>query len=186
VSGKVRGKRTSRSVRTRKLRQQDTIVNRQRMLRVPVRQLEEFLARARRALRLAPGSIGICLVSNSEIAKWNHAYRHKHGPTDVLSFPAEAEAAPRRQRKSVRDKKPARAADRFFGAVESPRGYLGDIAIAPAVARRNASMFGRTFSEEMRILILHGMLHLMGYDHEADTGQMDRRESRLRRQLGLG
>ena len=58
-------------------------------------------------------------------------------------------------------------------------------AIAPAVARRNARRFGRTFSQEMRILILHGILHLMGYDHETDAGQMDRRERRLRRQLGL-
>jgi probable rRNA maturation factor len=63
--------------------------------------------------------------------------------------------------------------------------YLGDIAIAPGVARRNARRFGRTFNDEMRILLLHGMLHLMGYDHETDTGQMDRREQRLRRTLGL-
>jgi len=62
---------------------------------------------------------------------------------------------------------------------------VGDIAIAPAVARRNALRFGRTFEDEMRILILHGALHLMGYDHETDTGQMDRRERRLRRKLGL-
>jgi probable rRNA maturation factor len=67
----------------------------------------------------------------------------------------------------------------------SPLFYLGDIAVAPAVARRNARRFGRTFAEEMHILILHGMLHLMGYDHETDTGQMDRRERRLRRALGL-
>jgi probable rRNA maturation factor len=67
----------------------------------------------------------------------------------------------------------------------SSASYLGDIAIAPAVARRNARRFGRTFGEEMRILILHGMLHLMGYDHETDSGQMDRRERRLRRALGL-
>ena len=68
----------------------------------------------------------------------------------------------------------------------SSASYLGDIAIAPVVARRNARRFGRTFGEEMRILILHGMLHLMGYDHETDTGEMDRRERRMRRTLGLG
>ncbi len=67
----------------------------------------------------------------------------------------------------------------------SSASYLGDIAIAPAVARRNARRFGRTFDDEMRILILHGILHLMGYDHETDTGEMDRREQRLRRALGL-
>jgi len=64
-------------------------------------------------------------------------------------------------------------------------GYLGDIAIAPAVARRNALRFGRSFDHELRILILHGILHLLGYDHESDSGQMDRRENRLRRALGL-
>ena len=63
--------------------------------------------------------------------------------------------------------------------------YIGDIAIAPAVAKRNASRFGRSFDDEMRILILHGILHLMGYDHEADDGQMERRENKLRRELRL-
>jgi probable rRNA maturation factor len=65
-------------------------------------------------------------------------------------------------------------------------GYLGDIAIAPEVARRNAASLGRKFADELRILILHGILHLIGYDHETDTGQMERRERRLRRALGLG
>jgi probable rRNA maturation factor len=65
------------------------------------------------------------------------------------------------------------------------RPYLGDIAIAPAVAKRNARRLNRSFADEMRILILHGILHLMGYDHESDEGQMDRREQRLRRELGL-
>ena len=73
--------------------------------------------------------------------------------------------------------------DNFPAALEN---YLGDIAIAPEMARRNAKKFGRTFGDEMRILILHGILHLMGYDHETDTGQMERREQRLRRELGLG
>lgn len=65
------------------------------------------------------------------------------------------------------------------------RGYLGDIAIAPAVARRNARRFARTLDGELKILILHGVLHLLGYDHETDQGQMDRVEARLRRRLGL-
>jgi probable rRNA maturation factor len=62
---------------------------------------------------------------------------------------------------------------------------VGDIAIAPAVARRNAQRLGRTFEQEMHILALHGMLHLMGYDHETDRGEMDRQERRMRRALGL-
>jgi len=152
------------------------IVNRQRNVRVPVKHLGEFLSRARRVLRLPAESVTVCLVTNSEMARWNRAYRGKKGATDVLSFPANKEETKR--------KKPRTSGYRFLSPTASA-SFLGDIAIAPMVARRNARRFGRTFSEEMRILILHGMLHLMGYDHETDTGQMDRRENRLRRALGL-
>ena len=145
------------------------VLNRQRRVPVPVNDLERFLARARRALRLAPDSLAVCLVTDAEIARWNRAYRGKSKPTDVLSFPSENGQARGGSRKRS----------------GSPSSYLGDIAIAPAVARRNARRFGRTFDDELRILILHGVLHLMGYDHETDAGQMDRREQRLRRALGL-
>jgi probable rRNA maturation factor len=152
------------------------IVNRQRNVRVSVKDLGEFLSRARRVLRLPAESVTVCLVTNSEMARWNRAHRGKKGATDVLSFPADDGNAKR--------KKPR--ADRYrFLSPTSSASYLGDIAIAPVVARRNARRFGRKFGEEMRILILHGMLHLMGYDHETDTGQMDRREKRIRRALGL-
>ena len=150
------------------------ILNRQCSVRVPAKDLEKFCTRARRALRLPSESISVCLVSNSEMARWNSAYRGKAGPTDVLSFPADHSNGTRKKNKVPFAR----------GGSDSPQ-YLGDIAIAPDVARRNALRFGRTFSEEMRILILHGMLHLMGYDHETDEGQMDRRERRLRRELGL-
>ena len=73
------------------------IINRQRRVRVPVRELEKFLARALRRLRLAPDSLSVCLVENSEIARWNRAYRGKKGPTDVLSFPADAPQGTPRQ-----------------------------------------------------------------------------------------
>jgi probable rRNA maturation factor len=62
---------------------------------------------------------------------------------------------------------------------------LGDIAISPAIARRNAKAFGRTLSEEICILMLHGVLHLLGYDHETDRGEMERVETKLRSRLGL-
>lgn len=147
-------------------------MNRQRTLRVPVKQLEDFVAHARRALRLRAGLLTVCLVSDAEMARWNRAYRRKRGPTDVLSFPADDEflsPGGRARRRAPRRK----------------NGYIGDIAIAPAVARRNARRFGRPFSQELRILILHGMLHLMGYDHETDSGQMERYERHLRRELGI-
>jgi probable rRNA maturation factor len=149
------------------------ILNRQRQVRVSVAGLEKFLARAGRALRMPLDSFTVCLVTNAEIARWNRAYRGKPRPTDVLSFPSD-ESNGNRHAKS-----------KNLLTKNQPAPYIGDIAIAPQVARRNAERFGRTFDDEMRILMLHGMLHLMGYDHETDTGQMDRRERRLRRQLGL-
>ncbi|HXQ25747.1 MAG TPA: rRNA maturation RNase YbeY [Candidatus Acidoferrales bacterium] len=158
------------------------ILNRQRRVRVPVKDLGKFLARASRVLRLPPGSLTVCLVTDAEIARWNRGYRGKQGPTDVLSFPAVAKpsrgATKRKYESSLK-----RRGD--FPVPRSSASYLGDIAIAPAVARRYARRFDRTFDEEMRILIVHGMLHLMGYDHETDTGQMDRRERRVRHRLGL-
>jgi probable rRNA maturation factor len=99
----------------------------------------------------------------------------------VLSFPVYGK---RSGRDRAVDAPAAAGHDRFTLGVGTS-AYLGDIAIAPAVARRNAQRLGRSFENEMRILILHGMLHVLGYDHETDTGQMDRRESRLRRVLGL-
>jgi probable rRNA maturation factor len=161
------------------------ILNRQRRIRVPMQELREFLACAQKRLRVAAGSVTVCLVTDSEIARWNRAYRRKPGPTDVLSFPTrETRLKPKRSGRQTNQfaltaSRPLRA------VVPDSQPYMGDIAIAPAVARRNARRLGRSFEHEMRALILHGLLHLMGYDHETDTGQMERRERSLRRQLGL-
>lgn len=160
-------------------------MNRQSGIRVPLRPMEIFLRRARQALRLPAGSLTVALVTRAEIAKWNRDYRHKHGPTDVLSFPAEAQEPRKRISRRSRRKTRRSSAPNVSSSVSPGESYLGDVAIAPAVARENARRFGRTFDQELKILILHGMLHLMGYDHETDTGQMDRRERRLRRKLGI-
>jgi probable rRNA maturation factor len=136
------------------------ILNRQRAVRVPVEALDAFLGRVRRKLGLSAESVTVCLVSNSAIARLNRTYRRKPGPTDVLSFGSSS------------------------SSTSSP-SYLGDIAISPTTALRNARRFGRTLPDELRILVLHGVLHLLGYDHETDRGEMDRLELRLRRQLGL-
>jgi probable rRNA maturation factor len=150
------------------------ILNRQHQVRVRLTKFYSFVARAGKALRLREESFAVSLVTNAQIARWNRLYRGKIGATDVLSFPAEAERKPRRR------KRPPPSGNR-----PADHNYLGDIAIAPAVARRNAQRFGRTFEHEMHILVLHGMLHLMGYDHETDGGEMDRRERKMRRILGL-
>jgi probable rRNA maturation factor len=158
------------------------IVNRQSRISVPLRDLDKFLARARRRLRLPKDSFAVCLVTDAEIARWNRAYRGKSGPTDVLSFATNVPKTKRRHGRKGRVRK-----DDLLDAAAANHSaqYIGDIAIAPAVAKRNARRFGRSFDHEMRILILHGILHLMGYDHEADNGQMERRESKLRRELRL-
>ena len=172
------------------------ILNRQRRVRVSISGLEKFLAAARKRLRLPPRSLTIALVTDAQIARWNRAYRGKNRPTDVLSFPADgsqAEPATSRKHHPPRPARGTRArrhsaattASAPASAPDNLPGYLGDIAIAPAVARRNARRLGRAFDHEMRILILHGILHLLGYDHEFDSGEMERRENRLRRELGL-
>lgn len=155
------------------------ILNQQRQVKVSIGELEKFSKKLRRLLRLPSNSLTICLVTNAEIAKWNGVYRGKNRPTDVLSFAADEPHSESRIPK-LRGKR-----DSFAPRTPASPAYLGDIAIAPAVARQNARRLGRDFDGEMRILILHGILHLMGYDHETDQGQMDRREMSLRRHLGL-
>lgn len=142
------------------------IRNRQRAVGVSPAQLGRFLARVQRTLRLPKDSVAVCLIEDREIARMNQKYRGKRGSTDVLSFPVNGDLQAGRNGKG--------------------RGaFLGDIAISPATARRNARDCGRPVSDELRILILHGVLHLLGYDHETDSGQMERYEARLRSKLGL-
>ena len=139
-----------------------TILNKQKKIRLALQPLENFSVKAMRQLKLKSDSTAIALVADSEIARLNKTYRKKNKPTDVLSFPAQNSS--RRPNKNK---------------------FLGDIAIAPAVARRYAKKNGRSLQTEICILILHGILHLLGYDHETDRGQMNRIEHQLRRKLGL-
>jgi probable rRNA maturation factor len=155
------------------------ILNRQRQVRISIENLETFSAKVRKLLKIPADAVAICLVSSADIAKWNRAYRGKNKPTDVLSFTTDEPSVKHRIGKLLCKRTAAKSSE---GAAMP---YWGDIAIAPAIARQNARRFGREFNDEMCILILHGILHLMGYDHETDNGQMERREMRLRRQLGL-
>lgn len=105
---------------------------------------------------LAPGadSLVVRLVSRREIAALNERYRGRAEPTDVLSFPGEP----------------------------GPEGvHLGDIVICPALARRQARQAGNDPDRELKTLLLHGVLHCLGHDHETDDGRMERLEKRLRR-----
>ncbi len=146
------------------------IDNRQRAVRLARGPLESFLRRVRDEAGFRNAGVTVCLVSDAEIARLNETFRKKKGPTDVLSFPAVV-------RRKARG--PASEGGRYKGEKEGE--YLGDIAISPAYARKH----GRNFSNELQVLILHGVLHLLGYDHESDRGEMDRVERKLRKRLGL-
>ncbi len=160
------------------------ILNRQRTVRIARPALESFLRRIRRQLRLGKAEVTIAFVTDAEIARLNRAYRKKQGPTDVLSF-----RTPISPQTGSAPTGALRLRRTSLGARHSPLAtssrFLGDIAISPATARRNAKKFGRSFPDELRILMLHGVLHLLGYDHETDTGQMERLEQKLRQQLRL-
>ncbi|HEX9344958.1 MAG TPA: rRNA maturation RNase YbeY [Candidatus Acidoferrum sp.] len=147
------------------------IVNRQRAARLARPPLEAFLRRVKHELGLEEAGLTVRLVSDAEIARMNETFRKKKGPTDVLSFPMMARRRPVRLRRGSRT---VRAGE-----------YLGDIAISPATAQRYAKKNGRKLSSELQVLILHGVLHLLGYDHETDRGKMDRIEQKLRKRLGL-
>jgi probable rRNA maturation factor len=160
------------------------ILNRQRAVRVARGPLEAFLRRVENEMDLGDSEVTVCLVSDAEIARMNQAFRKKKGPTDVLSFPAE-----KKLRTSVKRRKKLYTEDaeknRGNQASRTMQTYLGDIAIAPLTARRYAKKNGRSLNNELRVLILHGVLHLLGYDHETDRGEMDRIERKMRRRFGL-
>jgi probable rRNA maturation factor len=166
------------------------ILNRQRAVRVARRPLEAFLRMVEREMDVLDSDITICLVSDGEITRMNEAFRKKKGPTDVLSFPAGTKtraSANRRKRIYAESAENAEGTEKSRPHRESPRveTYLGDIAIAPETARRYAGKNGRSLNSELRVLILHGVLHLLGYDHETDHGEMDRIEHKMRRRFGL-
>jgi probable rRNA maturation factor len=146
------------------------ILNRQSRIPLQPTGLARFLASVRRELKLRRREVTVCFVDEREIAQLNRRFRGKPKPTDVLSFPANGTAN-------------GTTSSDF--AIGQDKRFLGDIVISPQVARRNAKRFGRTLDEELRVLILHGVLHLMGYDHEADHGEMEQLEARLRTRLGL-
>jgi probable rRNA maturation factor len=120
--------------------------------------LERFVARARQAAGL-PGTVDILVTSNAEMRSLNRRFRGKDKATDVLSFPA------------VPDK--------------NRQHFAGEIAISAEIAAQNARDLGHTVAQELKILALHGILHLRGYDHERDNGQMERHERELRARLRL-
>jgi probable rRNA maturation factor len=157
------------------------------------RGLASWLAKA--APAGARGDVTVALVSDARMRTLNRSYRNKDYATDVLSFSAYAPSELRRDKPAsapseLRRDKPASAApERRRGTAPTPAPtestYLGDIVIATGVAQRQADEVGHSVGAELKILALHGLLHLLGYDHETDSGEMARLEARLRRRAGL-
>jgi probable rRNA maturation factor len=125
------------------------------------------------------GTVSIAIVSDRRMQSLNLQYRRKDAATDVLSFPS---GSPR-PRRTTRTRRPPTTDHRHPDTRID--GFWGDIAIAAGVAGRQARDQGHSLSVELRVLALHGLLHLLGYDHEVDKGLMGRVEDRLRKQGGL-
>ena len=137
--------------------ERDVVILRKRVPGLSEAALAKFVRRASHAARLR-GAVNVLVTSSRELLALNSRFRGKDKPTDVLSFPP------------------------VLGLAD---GFAGDVAISAEIAAQNARGLGHSAAEEIKILALHGILHLAGYDHERDCGEMARREQRLRSSLGL-
>jgi probable rRNA maturation factor len=133
-----------------------TIILKKKVTGLSQRGLAGFVAKACRAAGLR-STVTVLVTGNSEIRALNSRFRGKNRSTDVLSFPA-------------------------LGCAEA---FAGDIAVSLDTAERNARALGHSVNDEVKVLVLHGILHLAGYDHESDKGEMADKEQRLRMRLGL-
>ena len=135
------------------------VLNRQRKVPLKAADFEKFAETALEAVEeISEGDVAVVFVSDARIRRLNRDFRDRDSATDVLSFPLEEGAK---------------------------SGYLGDIVVSAETAQRQAAENGLPFETEIRQLVLHGLLHLAGYDHETDDGDMDRLELKLRRKLKI-
>jgi probable rRNA maturation factor len=158
------------------------ILNRQQRYSVNRGAVGAFVERLRSALRLGRRDFNVCFVGDREIRRLNVAYLGRRRPTDVLSFPwraGEGAALPRAVKGRAYPERGGAAAEAEFA------NFLGDVVISVEAARRNARREGHSTLNEIRWLILHGVLHLLGHDHERDRGEMDSLELSLRERLGI-
>lgn len=132
------------------------VILERRVRGVKAPELSRFVTAACRSLSL-PGGVSVLVTSSRRMQVLNSRFRGKESATDVLSFPGP----------------------------QFTESFAGDIAISIDIASHNARSMGHSIGDEVRILVLHGLLHLAGYDHEADNGEMARRETRLRKKFRL-
>lgn len=153
------------------------LVNLQKRYRVQTAALLAFALNLKGRLRLGKKKFNICFVDDNAIRNLNLAFRGQDKPTDVLSFPWNEAGSPPPVEPSLR---PLRRHGQ-----DGITDFLGDVVISVQTAGRNAGAEGHSTLNEIRWLILHGVLHLLGYDHEHDTGKMTALELALREQLGV-
>ncbi|HEX3558497.1 MAG TPA: rRNA maturation RNase YbeY [Pyrinomonadaceae bacterium] len=138
------------------------VVNRQRGLPLDCERWRAFVAKALKVVPAGGAGATVAFVSDRAMRKLNRRWRGRRGTTDVLSFPWEQ--------------------DEF----EKSEGLsLGDVVVSVEQAARQAEEHGLDFDAEVAQLILHGLLHLCGYDHERDGGEMNALELKSRRRLGI-
>jgi probable rRNA maturation factor len=138
------------------------VINRQRSRKINLKQWREFAEKALKAIGAKKAGTTIVFVSDDAIRKLNQQFRGNNYATDVLSFPISAEPFEVGQQKE-----------------------LGEVVISVQRAAAQARSNGLSFANEVKQLILHGLLHLSGYDHETDKGEMNRLELRLRKRLDI-
>lgn len=138
------------------------VVNRQRKVRVDCARWRVFVERALKVVPAKGAGVTVAFVSDRAMRELNRRWRGKSGTTDVLSFPSGQEEF-----------------ERAEGLT------LGDVVVSAEQAGRRAAEHGLDFDGEAAQLILHGLLHLCGYDHETDSGEMNALELTLRRRLGI-
>lgn len=138
------------------------VVNRQRKVSIDCERWQTFTAKVLHVLPTDAGGVTVAFVSDRAMRELNRLWRHKSGTTDVLSFPAEQDDF-----------------ERLEGST------LGDVVISVEQAARQAKENRLTLDQEIAQLVLHGLIHLCGYDHSTDNGEMNRLELRLRRKLRI-
>jgi len=138
------------------------VVNRQRKMPLDCERWRKFVEKTWQVIPTSAEGVTVAFVSDRAMRELNRLWRHKQGTTDVLSFPVEQDEFEKTEGSS-----------------------LGDVVISVDQAARQAKENGLTLEQEIAQLILHGLIHLCGYDHSTDDGEMNKLELRLRRRLGI-
>jgi rRNA maturation RNase YbeY len=138
------------------------VVNRQRKMPLDCERWRKFVEKTWQVIPTSAEGVTVAFVSDRAMRELNRLWRHKQGTTDVLSFPVEQDEFEKTEGSS-----------------------LGDVVISVEQAARQAKENGLTLEQEIAQLILHGLIHLCGYDHATDDGEMNKLELRLQRRLGI-